>query len=440
VVAPTDDYQVQSYYHREMYTLTYLLLVFWPISYGTNFVTENWLLVVTWVLSCASMSIFTLLPAIKVESTNLMYVVPSHTQGTMLIDCSLFGGSLMLILGVLYIAFEKSILQQVRPSGSGLAAPAPDGISRAILGVQVGLVALAMLVTRSSIASLQAKAGLPLGTQVVGWVVLITSLILPFAHSLNPNNHYLHRLAVIFLTFAPMFIILTISYEGLFYFAYSCTLISWVRLEHRVYRSTLPAHVAPELDTTTSPIADLNPLAPALATAASRKTAAETHDYRSLTLADARIALFFLYLLQSGFFSTGNIASISSFSLDAVYRLIPIFDPFSQGALLILKILAPFVLVSANLGILTKRLKLRGGALFAIVMGIGDWLTLRFFWAVRDEGSWLEIGESITVFAIASFLCVFVAALESVSVAFTGGVEFRDDEKEQTASGGKKDL
>lgn len=40
------------------------------------------------------------------------------------------------------------------------------------MGVQVGLVALAMVVTRSSVASLQAKQGLPLGTQVVGWVTL----------------------------------------------------------------------------------------------------------------------------------------------------------------------------------------------------------------------------------------------------------------------------
>lgn len=259
----------------------------------------------------------------------------------------------------------------------------------------------------------------------------MTSLILPFAHGLQPNNHYLHRLVVLFLAFGPMFIILTISYEGLFYFAFSCTLITWVRLEHRVYRSTLPSHLKPSLPAS-SPISDLNPLAPAMATAAVRKTAVEKQDYRALTLADTRIALFFLYLLQSGFFSTGNISSISSFSLDAVYRLIPIFDPFSQGALLLMKLLAPFVLVSANLGILTKRLRLRGGALFAIVMGIGDWLTLRFFWAVRDEGSWLEIGESITVFVIASCLCVFVAALEMISQIFTGGIEFRDDEEPAT--------
>ncbi|KAK3678447.1 Glycosyl phosphatidyl inositol anchor synthesis [Recurvomyces mirabilis] len=222
----------------------------------------------------------------------------------------------------------------------------------------------------------------------------LSSLGIPFLHALQPNKHYLHRLVVIFLAFAPTFIILTISYEGLFYLAITITLVSWVRLEHRIYQrfSSAPAR---------------DPTKP-----------------RALALSDARICLFFLFLLQSAFFSAGNISSISSFSLDAVYRLIPIFDPFSQGALLVLKILAPFALVSANLGILTKRLQLRSGSLFAVVMGIGDYLTLRFFWEVRDEGSWLDIGESITTFVIASLLCVFVAALEALSEVFTKGIEF----------------
>ncbi|KAG9686847.1 PigN-domain-containing protein, partial [Aureobasidium melanogenum] len=412
------EIMVQSYYHREMYTVCYLLAIFWPISYGPRFLRQNWVISATWALACASMSVFTVLPALKVEDARLIFM----------------GGSLMLLVGVLYIAFEKSVLVTTGSTQSGLAAPKADKVSRILTGVQIGLVGLAMIVTRSSVASLQAKTGLPLGAQVTGWIVLVSSLILPFAHSFSPNNHYLHRLMVVFLAFGPMFIILTISYEGLFYFAFSCTLITWVRLEHRIYRAfTNKGSLSPP----TSPVSDLNPLAPALAASTDRATALGKHEYRSLTLADARIALFFLYLLQSAFFSTGNIASVSSFSLDAVSRLIPVFDPFSQGALLVLKIFAPFALVSANLGLLTRRLRLKSGALFALVIAIGDWLTLRFFWSVRDEGSWLEIGESISVFVIASALCVFVAGLEMVSEAFVRGIEFDDEIDKAPSSNGK---
>ena len=44
--------------------------------------------------------------------------------------------------------------------------------SRTLLGVQIGLIVLAMIVTRLSVASLQAKQGLPIGNQVVGWLIL----------------------------------------------------------------------------------------------------------------------------------------------------------------------------------------------------------------------------------------------------------------------------
>lgn len=145
--------------------------------------------------------------------------------------------------------------------------------------------------------------------------------------------------------------------------------------------------------------------------------------YRALTLPDARISLFFLYLLHSAFFCTGNIASVAAFSLDSVYRLIPVFDPFSQGLLLMLKLMIPFAIISANLGILNRRLGVAPSSLSMVVIAITDVLTLNFFFMVRDEGSWLDIGTSISHFAIASLLCVFVAGLEFVSEVFVSGVE-----------------
>ncbi|KAF2484984.1 Phosphatidylinositolglycan class N-domain-containing protein [Neohortaea acidophila] len=401
------EVMVQSYYHREVYTYCYLGLSVWPALYGWRFWQDNWTLCLTWTLGCLAMSVFTVIPALKTEDASLI----------------MLGGFLILIIGALYIAFEKSLLVPAAQAKEGLGSAKADTLSRSILGVQVGLIALAMLVTRSSVASLQTKQGLPLGTQAVGWITLVASLVVPFLHALSPRDHYLHRLVIIFLAFGPLFIILTISYEGLFYFAIAVTLVSWVRLEHRIHQAFSPR------SSSSTPPSDLTtPLAPAANAAAQRDSALATPTtaYRTLTLSDARISLFFLYLLQSAFFSTGNIASVSSFSLDAVNRLLPVFDPFSQGSLLLLKILAPFALVSANLGILTRRLKLRGGSLFAVVMGIGDYLTLRFFWEVRDYGSWLDIGESISMFVIASALCIFVAALEALSEVLIRGVAFED--------------
>ena len=76
----------------------------------------------------------------------------------------------MVMVGVLYILFEKSILSTTRSDGNSVSTL--DNMSRVILGLQVGLIMLAMVVTMSSVASLAARKGLPLGNQVTGWLVL----------------------------------------------------------------------------------------------------------------------------------------------------------------------------------------------------------------------------------------------------------------------------
>ena len=76
--------------------------------------------------------------------------------------------------GVLYLVFEESLA----PSGAGaLASNDRSKFSRNVMGIQIGQIALAMLVTRSSVASIQAKQGLPLGNQIIGWLVLSGSLL-----------------------------------------------------------------------------------------------------------------------------------------------------------------------------------------------------------------------------------------------------------------------
>jgi len=104
-----------------------------------------------------------------------------------------------------------------------------------------------------------------------------------------------------------------------------------------------------------------------------------------------------------------------------------VFNPFSQGALLILKLMIPFAVISANLGVLNKRLEVTPSALFMTVMTISDISTLNFFYMVRDDGSWLEIGTTISHFVIANVLCFFVAGLEFMSEMFVSGVDFGDE-------------
>lgn len=47
------------------------------------------------------------------------------------------GGLLMLLIGILYITFEKSAVIPASSSSDGLAAPKADSLSRTLTGVQV---------------------------------------------------------------------------------------------------------------------------------------------------------------------------------------------------------------------------------------------------------------------------------------------------------------
>lgn len=148
-----------SYIHREVLTVMYIMAAFWPLASGISFVQEYLILSLVWAISCFSMSSFTLLPAMKTENITLI----------------MLGGALMVAVGVLYLVFEEQILADFSPT---VSKPRSKGqqASRIFVGTQVGLVALAMVVTRSSALSLQAKQGLPRGNQVVGWLVLGKSI------------------------------------------------------------------------------------------------------------------------------------------------------------------------------------------------------------------------------------------------------------------------
>lgn len=321
----------------------------------------------------------------------------------------------MFIVGALYLVFDRELLSEPGSKSSVRL----DEQSRIKLSIQLGLVLLSIIVTKSSIDYIRAGNGLPLGVLVVGWATLISSLMFPGLFGTS-NRHYVHRLVVVFLQFAPTFIILTLSYEGLFYCAFCLCLFSWMRLEYRVHLHNTPN---PKIADVT-----VNPLKPAVDTATNHiATATKQGTYRALSLSDARIALFFFYFIQSAFFSASNIASVSSFSLEAVSRLVPVFDPFSQGTLLMLKLMVPFAALSANFGLLNKRLGIAPSALFMVVMAVSDVMTMSFFWMVKDEGSWLEIGTTISHFFIASLLGVFVAGLEVFSEFSIRGVEFGGD-------------
>jgi len=245
------------------------------------------------------------------------------------------------------------------------------------------------------VRSLQAKLGLPLLNQIAGWIIFTLASLSPFFITAPRTAE--GRLLTYFLSFCPCFIILSIRAEGLFYVSYCTTLYLWTLVEEDVR----PKKAVNDPDQGSG----WNP--------------------RCLSRDDVRIALFFLFFVQVGFFGTGNVASMSSFYLEPVYRLVPVFSPFLMAALLIFKIIAPFVFLSAAFATLNARLGMPPFALFLVALCLTDVMTMTFFFNVTDTGSWLQIGQSISHFCITSLLLVFSAGIASIGEALMRGSSLR---------------
>jgi len=93
------------------------------------------------------------------------------------------------------------------------------------------------------------------------------------------------RLLTYFLAFCPCFVILSISAEGLFYVSYCTTLYLWTLVEEDARTKKIKYRAVTNDDDSKYGLG---------------------RDLRRLSLDDVRIALFFLFFVQVGFFGTGK--------------------------------------------------------------------------------------------------------------------------------------
>lgn len=77
----------------------------------------------------------------------------------------------MVVVGIMYLIFEDFVLAEFTWTTKSTPKK-PNHVTRMLVGVQVGLTILSILITRSTVLSMQSKNGVPPGNQAVGWLVL----------------------------------------------------------------------------------------------------------------------------------------------------------------------------------------------------------------------------------------------------------------------------
>lgn len=225
--------------------------------------------------------------------------------------------SLPRVIGAMLISIGGSAAYFLLPRCLQKSLPTKaEKISRGpnVILVQLALIIISTFLVTDTSASLNAKKGLPALNSGLSWVILIVSLLIPILDGAIGSHHFLARVIVVFLTFAPTFILLSVryvssnaSFESIFYFFFGATAITWMLLEREIYHYQSPNNAG-------NAYSDIMNQ--------SHKVA------RKLEMKDLRIGTFFMFFINIAFFGTGNLASLSSFTIESVYRFTTVFDPF----------------------------------------------------------------------------------------------------------------
>ncbi|KAM6282788.1 GPI ethanolamine phosphate transferase 1 isoform 3-T3 [Porphyrio hochstetteri] len=286
---------VFSFFYRSTLTVGLLVFAGWPV------ISQLWVQAKTtaliWTLLCLLLAIFPLMPVVGREP-NIPLVIAAGLL-TLLISCFSLP------------SFCKSENRY------------RNNEDMKVHFYQMLTIALSTYVVSSTHDSLKNKQGLPVLNQIISWMTLVSSLVVPF---LSPT-FLLQRLFSILLSLMSTYLLLSTGYEALFPLVLSGLMFVWIHMEQEAlqhYGLSLKPKLAVFNFTCVTDIT----------------------QFRQLHLDDVRRAFFFVFFIVTAFFGTGNIASVNSFDPASVYCFLTVFSPFMMGGLLLLKVVIPFVLVS----------------------------------------------------------------------------------------------
>ncbi|KFW79752.1 GPI ethanolamine phosphate transferase 1, partial [Manacus vitellinus] len=353
---------VFSFFYRSALTVGLLVFAGWPV------ITQLWVQAKTraliWTLLCVLLAIFPLMPVVGREP-NIPLVIAA--------------GLLTLLISCFSLANKYRNNEDLK-----------------VYFYQMLSIALSTYVVSSTHDSLKKKLGLPVLNQIISWMILVSSPVLLL---LSPTFLF-QRLFSILLSLMSTYLLLSTGYEALFPLVLFGLMFVWINMEQEALQR-YGLSLKPKL-------AVFN-----------FAYAVDITQFRELHLDDVRRSFFFVFFIVTAFFGTGNIASINSFDPASVYCFLTVFSPFMMGSLLVLKVVIPFVLVSCAFEAVQVTTQLSSKSLFLIVLVISDIMALHFFFLVKDYGSWLDIGTSISHYVLVMSLTIFMMLMNGLAQLLT---------------------
>ncbi|XP_055319471.1 GPI ethanolamine phosphate transferase 1 [Sitodiplosis mosellana] len=232
---------------------------------------------------------------------------------------------------------------------------------------------------------LNERKGLNEFNQFFAWILLIISFVLP---TIGPNS-FRDRLMAIISSLALPFCLMSLSYEPLFYMTFTSSIYYWVSMIYTDRKQMYTQQIE------------------------------HTDQERSIEPIDFKRAFICIIYVLVSFFGTGNIASVSSFDPNWVRCFVSTFAPFLMASLIILKLLIPVIVVMCAVRQIHSITKIPLDKFFIIILLCCDIMCLNFLFLVKNTGSWLEIGTSISHFVIMEATVVVLCLLQVIAKFLT---------------------
>lgn len=232
--------------------------------------------------------------------------------------------------------------------------------------------------------SIMKHEGLPTASCIASVGCSVLSFFTPL---LSSTNNWYHRAWSVFFGLASPFLLTSISYEFAFYWVVGIVCALWIVKETNDLKSE--THLAVD-------------------------GAPEVREIATFLPLGGR----FVILALLAFFGTGNFASLASFKIASAYRFLTELNEYTMGGILMVKTMIPIMLVFFALRCICIRASIDMTRVLLWLLAVGDLVTLHFFFLIRTQGSWLEIGNDMARFVLGNVFVVMATCISLVSLLY----------------------
>ncbi|XP_017781668.1 PREDICTED: GPI ethanolamine phosphate transferase 1 [Nicrophorus vespilloides] len=144
------------------------------------------------------------------------------------------------------------------------------------------------------------------------------------------------------------------------------------------------------------------------------------HDLKTSTrLSDFRKTFIYLSLVIGYYFAIGNIASVNGFDPMWTRAYVSTFNPILMCLLIILKMVIPFFIITCAFHTVNLLTKANSVSTFKILLLYCDQMVINFILRIRNEGSWKDIGQSLSHFVIMEAMILVIIIFYAFSYYIT---------------------